>query len=252
MAISTMTPTWSLQQAARIAGAAYLITNVTAEFNLFFVRPRLFVAGDVARTASNIAAHAQLYRVAIVMDLLTVAGCVVLNLALYELLAPVHRSLARLALLWRLVESAVYAAITMSSFVVLSVLSGADYLQAFEPRQLQALVRLFLGAKTSGFWIAMLFLGLGSAIYCYLLVRSRYIPRVLALSGVAASVLGTLGLFSYFLFPGFVMASFEAVRALPAAGLALLALILVPIFSFEFTIGFWLLIKGVRIPEHMT
>jgi hypothetical protein len=27
------------------------------------------------------------------------------------------------------------------------------------------------------------------------------------------------------------------------------AVILVPIFSFEFTIGSWLLIKGVRIPE---
>lgn len=39
------------------------------------------------------------------------------------------------------------------------------------------------------------------------------------------------------------MASFAAVRTLPAAGLALLAVILVPIFSFEFTIGFWLLVK---------
>lgn len=31
--------------------------------------------------------------------------------------------------------------------------------------------------------------------------------------------------------------------------LVLPALILVPIFSFEFTIGFWLLVKGARVPE---
>jgi hypothetical protein len=30
----------------------------------------------------------------------------------------------------------------------------------------------------------------------------------------------------------------------------LLALIVVPILSFELTIGTWLLVKGVRIPEH--
>jgi hypothetical protein len=244
-----MTPAWTPQQAAKIAGAAYLLTYAPV-YSWLFVYPKLFVAGDVARTASNIMAHAQLFRVTIILNLLTVAGCVILNVALYELLAPVHRSLARLAAFWRLVEQAVYGAITVSSFVVLSVLSGADYLKAFEPRQLQALARLLLGAGSSGFWVAMFFLSLGSTIYCYLLVRSRYIPRALAYSGLVASALGVLGLFSYFLFPAFIMASFAAVRALPAAGLALLALILVPIFSFEFTIGLWLLVKGVRIPEH--
>jgi hypothetical protein len=76
-----------------------------------FVRPRLFVAGDVGQTAGNIMAHAQLYRASISMDLLTAAGVVVLNVALYELLAPVHRSLARLAAFWRLMESAVYGAV---------------------------------------------------------------------------------------------------------------------------------------------
>jgi len=29
----------------------------------------------------------------------------------------------------------------------------------------------------------------------------------------------------------------------------LLVLIFVPIFSFELTTGFWLLVKGVRVPE---
>jgi hypothetical protein len=240
---------FSPQLAARIAGAAYLITNATAEFNLFFVRPRIFVAGDAARTASNIMAHAQLYRLAIIMDLLTVAGVVVLNVALYELLAPVHRSLARLAAFWRLVESSIYGAIIVCNFVILSVLSGDDYRQAFEPRQLQALVRLLMSAKTAGFWIAMLFLGLGSAIYCCLLVKSRYVPKALALSGVAACVLFVPAIFVYFLFPEFFAAGAANLLALPVSALVLLGLILVPIFSFEFTIGFWLLLKGVRVAE---
>jgi hypothetical protein len=233
--------------AARIAGAAYLLTYAPV-YSWLFVFPQLVVAGDVARTASNIAAHAGLFRLTIVLDLLTVAGVVVLNVALYELLAPVHRSLARLAAFWRLVESAVYGTITLCSFIVLSVLSGADYLQAFEPAQLQALARLLLGAFTTGFWTAMFFLSLGSTIYCYLLVRSRYIPRLLALSGVVASALAVAGLLARFLFPASITATFAAVRTLPAVALVPLALIFVPIFSFELTIGTWLLVKGVRVP----
>jgi hypothetical protein len=244
-----MTPAWTPQQAARIAGAAYLITNFTSD-PLLFVGPKLVVAGDIARTASNIMEHAMWFRVTIVLNLLTVAGCVILNVALYELLAPVHRSLARLAAFWRLVEQAVYGAITVGSFVVLSVLNGADYVQAFEPRQLQGLARLLLGATSSGFWVAMFFFSLGSTIYCYLLLKSRYVPRLLALSGVAASSLSVVVVLTRFLFPAFVTAAFAGVRSLPIPALVLFALILVPIFSFEFTIGSWLLVKGVHIPEH--
>ena len=241
---------WSPQQAARIAGALYLITNVTAEFNLFYAHPRLFVAGDFGRTATNLVAHAQLFRVTIVVDLLTCVGVIMLNLALYELLVPVHRSLARLAAFWRLVEQSVYAGISVCNFVILSAVSGrADGLEMIEPRQLQALGRLLRVAKTSEFFVAMLFLCLGSGIYSYLLLRSRYIPRLLAISGIAACALGVVYILARFLFPAPVAAATASVLALPAVAKVLIALILVPIFSFELTLGFWLLVKGVRITE---
>src|SRR5436190_10561513 len=140
---------WSPQQAARIAGALYLITNATAEFNLFYASPKLFVAGDFARTATNLVAHAQLFRVVLVVDLLTCVGVIMLNLALYELLVPVHRSLARLAAFWWLVEQSVYAGISVCNFVVLSAVSGrADDLEMLEPRQLQTLGRLLRVARS--------------------------------------------------------------------------------------------------------
>jgi len=66
----------------------------------------------------------------------------------------------------------------------------------------------------------MLFLLLGSTIYCCLLVRSRYLPRALALFGVAGSALGVLNILASFLFPASVAATFAAVRALPAGALA--------------------------------
>jgi hypothetical protein len=242
---------FSPRQVAAIAGAAYLITDAGAIFSEFFVRPTLVVSGDAARTASNIVAHAQLFRAGIASDLLTAAGVVILNLALYELLAPVHRSLARLAAFWRLVEVAVFSAITVSSFIVLSLLTGADYAQAFQPRELQALARLFVGAQASGYLIVLLFFGLGSTTYMVLLVRSRYIPKALALLALGGSALVALFALTRMLFPPFVAATVAAVRALPPVALVSLAVIFMPILLFEIILGFWLLVKGVRIPEQM-
>lgn len=239
---------FSPRQVAAIAGATYLITDATAIFSQFFVRATLIVSGDAARTAGNIVAHAQLFRFSILCDVIGCAGVVILNVALYELLAPVHRSLARLAAFWRLAEAAMYGAMTVSSLVALSLLTGADYLQAFQPRELQALAHLFIDAQTSGFMIALLFFGLGSTTYMYLLVKSRYVPKALALLGLAGSALTALSVLVRMLLPAFVAAAAAAVRALPAVALVSLAVLVVPIVAFEIILGLWLLLKGVKAP----
>jgi Domain of unknown function (DUF4386) len=219
---------------------------VTSVFPELYVRPALIVTGDAARTASNILAHAQLFRIAIVCDLLAGAAVVILNVALYELLAPVHRGLARCAAFLRLVEVSLGSAIAVSGFVVLSLLKGAEPLQPFEPRALQELAYLVVGARESGFVVLLLFFGLGSTIYMYLLVRSRYVPRTLALIGLVGSALAALFALTRMLFPAFIGAAFTAARGLPPVVLVLLALVLAPILLLELVLGLWLLVKGVR------
>lgn len=238
---------FSTRQAAMIAGAAYLIQYVTSVYPEFYVRPALIVTGDAARTASNIVANAQLFRVAIVSDLLAGVAVVVLNAALYQLLAPVHRGLARFAAFLRLVEVSVGGAIAVSGFIVLSLLSGAEPLQPFAPRELQGLAHVIVSARESGYMILLLFFGLGSTTYMYLLVRSRYVPRALALLGLVGSALAALFALTRMLFPAFIAAAFAAVRSLPPVALALLALVLAPLLLFELVFGLWLLVKGVRI-----
>lgn len=95
----------------------------------------------------------------------------------------------------------------------------------------------------------LLFYGFGSAVYMYLLFRSRYVPRALALLGLAGSALAALFALTRILFPAFVMAGGAAVRALPAAALALLAPVFVPLILFEAALGLWLLVKGARVPR---
>jgi Domain of unknown function (DUF4386) len=142
----------------------------------------------------------------------------------------------------------VYGAITVYGVVVLSLLTGTDYALAFQLHELHALARAFSSAQASGFSIAMVFLSLGSTVYMVLLFWSRYVPKVLAVCGIAMSALGVPFFLARIVFPAFVAAAFAAVRGLPAVALASLAVIALPFLSFEVTLGLWLLVRGVRIP----
>ena len=96
-------------------------------------------------------AHERLFRFGIFVDLLEMASMVVLIAALYTVLKPVSPNLAFLAALWRMMEAVICVVMTLSSFDVLRVLSGAEYLRVFEADRLQALARMYLGAHGAGY-----------------------------------------------------------------------------------------------------
>ncbi|MCI0441121.1 MAG: DUF4386 domain-containing protein [Chloroflexi bacterium] len=221
-------------KAGRIAGAMYLITIAPAVFNEFFVlRTTVIVRGDATQTAENIIDHEQLFRVGIASDLAGFTGIVVLTLALYVLLKPVNRHLAMLGAFWRLVEAAILCVATLGSSIALALLSGADYLRTFDTDQLHSLAWLALLARGYGYNIALIALGLGSTVFSYLLLRSGYIPKVLAAAGVFSSLFVLTAAFWFIVSPS--TASVPQLASYAA------------LFIYEVTLGSWLLVKGARI-----
>ncbi len=71
-------------------------------------------------------------------------------------------------------------------------------------------------------------------VFTYLWLKSRYIPRGLAAWGIFSSLALAIGILALMVFPG--LASVVG----PAYWL--------PIFIFEVTLGFWLLVKRIRAP----
>src|SRR5712691_4163795 len=179
----------SQRKAARVVGIAYLFALVPAVFAEFYVRAQLIASGDVAQTAQNIVAHQRLFRLGIASNLTVFAVNVVLIVALYVVLKPVNRTLALTAAAWGLVETATLVVVTLTDFDVLRILSGADYLHAFQADALQALARLSLSAHGAAYNVGLVFAGLRSTTFCYLWFTSRFIPRPLAGWGVLASLL---------------------------------------------------------------
>jgi len=218
------------RKAATVVGWAYLLALPPAIFAEFYVRAPLIVSGDAAQTARNIGAHERLFRLGTASNLTVFALDVVLIIALYVVLGPVNRSLALLATGWGLIETATLVVVTLSDFDVLRILSGADYLHAFEANRLQALARLSLSAHADAYNVGLVLAGLRSTAFCYLWFKSRFIPRALAAWGMLASFLMGVSAFSFIIFPE--LAKFVGVEIYGA-----------PIFFFELTMGFWLLLK---------
>jgi hypothetical protein len=218
--------------AARIVGFLYLFTNATAIY-AFSVRNKLIVPREVGQTATNIAGSEFLFRTGIAMELITIAGVLVLVWGLYVILKPINLNLVWLGTFFRLAENFVLAFVIVLEIAVLIVVKSPAYLQAFSPEQSQGLAYTVIRVYDNTFNIGFLFLGIGSAVFSYVWLKSDYIPKVLAAWGIFASTVMAVMSLALIAFPG-----------LSVIGMAHM----MPMGLYEFGLGFWLLIKGIRLP----
>jgi hypothetical protein len=229
------TPSAPVQsKAARLAGLLFLMAMATGLFAEFYVHfpSALVVNGDALKTANNITTHGQLYRVGIANNLFTFVIDVVLIWALYLLLKPVNKSLALLAVFFRLMETTLACFAIIHSYVAMQFINDHST-NSFDLNQIQ-LLSLLHSIYALTFVIVAVFLGLGSTVFNYLFYKSGYIPKILAGWGIFASLLLLTSQFAIIVFP-----TVEN-KIIPAC--------YGPIALDEIALGLWLLFKGAKIP----
>lgn len=226
----------SQQKAAKAAGLAYLLTFVIVVSVNYGIHDRLIVESNAVETARNMLAHEALFRVGIVGDILYCVGVVVQLTALYVIFRPVSQGLALLAALWRLTWVLMWLVMTLRLFDALRLVSGADYLRGFEVDRLQSLASLNLSTRFDYYYVGLLFGSLASTLCAYLWLKSRYIPRWLAVVGVITSGFCAACTLIFYIFPKF-------------SDVVNLYWFDTPMGLFDITTSFWLLLKGLRLSE---
>lgn len=221
----------TLRTYTKIAGALYLLGIILGIISEVFIRGRITVWGDAAATAANLRSMEQLWRWGIASEMIQVIATTILGLLLYVLLKPVKRDLAQLALFFNLIAITVTAAYSLQLVEALFPLGSAEYLKAFTPEQLNAMVALLLKSHALGFGIALLLFGPFFLLTGYLIFRSGFLPRVL---GVLYLIAGT----------GYLIHSFALILAPEFANL-IFPITAVPILIGESSLCLWLLFKGV-------
>jgi hypothetical protein len=220
----------SPRRTARMAGLFYLIFILMFAF-ASYLRSRIIVSGDAAATANNIVSSQSLFRIAFMSELISAVFFFLAAWALYVLLRPVNRNLALLFLSLNFGGVIVESSNMLNLFAPLTLLTGADYLNVFQPNQLQALAMSFLNSYSNGIMIAQIFYGTWVLPLGYLLYKSRLVPRILGIL-LIIDFFGILSwFFQFFFFPAYGILSYPG---------------LVASFIAEISLSLWLLIMGVK------
>jgi hypothetical protein len=185
---------------ARVAGFLFLWLIITGLAGALTIS-HIVGSGTFAETAKRVVASEHLYRVALSSELVETLSALLLALALYVTLKPVDKLLAQMAMYWRLGESFIGGVGMIFGFVRLGLYTSPQSIGALGADQSQALVDLTRDAGFAANNIGVMCFSIGSILFFYLFFKSRYIPRMLSVFGVFASVVVTVMCFASLIFP---------------------------------------------------
>ena len=217
---------------ARIAGLLYLGTSVPFVFAVQ-VRSRIIEPADAAATVHNIRASATLFRVGLVADLVSWAGFLATALALYLLLKHANQLAAVAMVAFVAVMVAVGYSNTVNQYSAITIAMSAEYANGLGQAGANALVLMFTDVQGNGLDINELFFGLWLLPLSYLVIKSRYFPRVI---GVLLIIAGLSWIAQFLII--LLAPSLEGVISFLGVG-----------SNGELVFIGWLLVRGARAPR---
>jgi hypothetical protein len=177
----------------RMIALFLLLTILAGIFAQGFVSERLVNFGDAAATATNILANKGLFRLGFTVYLIEMTCQITAAVLSYQLLKPVNRTIALLALFLEITGCAIKACARVFFIAPLSVLGSPAVLKALSAEQVQSVALILLKVNDQGAGAALGFFGFSSLLGGYLIFRSTFLPRWL---GVLSFVAG-LGWLTY-------------------------------------------------------
>ena len=213
---------------ARWAGAVYVSLGVATVFG-FFHAP--LVRDDLKAIARALTGPDLRFRIGVVADVLSAALAVPLALLLYQLFKPVHRTQAALMALLLLIAAPISFVVALNYVAAQMLLTGTADMPAFTGAQRDALGMLFLRLHTHGVLAVEIFWGLWLLPFGLLVMRSRFLPRVLGILLIIAGAAYVAHSVTSLVLAGQRIVLYERMTMLARA-------------AGEFPIMLWLLIKG--------
>lgn len=219
----------SIQGYARLAGILGLITVFAGGFGEAYVPDALFVADDPAATAQRILASERLFRWGFAAYLVEALCDATLTMAFWVLVRPVHRNLAMLMVVFRIISTCGFGAAQVLYFGALPTLLSVEQAAVLPSDQMEALAYVLLRIAGFGGSLFSAFYGFANIVLGWLIYRSGYLPRVFGVGLVFTGIAFALRTFLLILAP-----AYASQLLLATAAVAFLPFIV------------WLLVKGVN------
>lgn len=217
-----------LKKSAKYAGFLYFLLIPTGMFGLVYVPGAIIAPGDMATTIANMISSEILYRFGIVATLLMNLVSIALVLELYKLFKNISGHAAMYMLVFLIPGATISMTGGAFSLAALELSFGGD-LSFFVAGSSGFWVQLFLDMQYSLSQVAAIFWGMWLFPLGYLVIKSRFMPKVLGVLLIVAGIGYLIDVGFYFLMPefGFTFSDFT--------------------FVGEVTFMFWLVFKGVDL-----
>ncbi len=220
---------------ARITGFLYLLIIICAGYSQGFIRESLIVFDDAIVTAENILSDEWLFRLGLVADLIAFLLDTVVAILLYQLLKPAGKTLAMIAMTFRLLAHPAIGSINLLNHMMALEVLKSGHEMGIAALQAPSLALTFLEAHRNGYLIAGAFFGIHCFLLGILIYRSGKIPHVFGFLMIGAALGYIMESFGNFLFQGNETWLSWTVGLSAAVG--------------EVGLTFYLIIKGVRRHE---
>jgi hypothetical protein len=208
----------------RTIGVVWILYFLTGILGTLLTKG-IVVPTDAASTATNILAHASLYRAGFAVDLVSNLIYIVLTALLFGFFRRVNPSLALLAAFFSLVGCTVQIMGEMLRLAPTVVLANPQLANAFGAQQLQAAALLGVTLYKSVFYISFVLFACFELVTGLLILKSRFLPKWLGWWWIAGGMGGLT-----FLWSPLATAIWPLLLAAGAG---------------EFALPVWLLVKGV-------
>ncbi len=186
--------------------------------------------GSIDDMLASISRNIALVRLSVLFEMLNSSGIIVLASLLYLVLSRQDKILALVALGWWLGEALILGLSSTGMYALITL--SRDFVQAGSAlNSFHQLLGDFLyyGAYKHAYGgIHMWFYCLGGLVWYTLFYRSKYIPRAISLFGIIAVSLAFVPVILHYF------------------GVSAPLWVSIPLLPFELTIGFWLLLKGIK------
>lgn len=218
------------RQNALAAGALLIVATVsTVVLGTIVLKPVVGDPADLARIADN---QTQVFLGAL-LNLIGAAACPAIVLALYPVLRVHSPALALGSVAFRSIEATFYVVSVVGLLMLVTLAGEAAKADAADGAFYERLAALVVAARAwLGFVAAVIFAGLGTLLYDWVLYRARFVPRWLSGWGIAAAL-------------AMLLAAMLAMFGVAAPLTPVHILLNLPIALQEMVLAVWLIAKGL-------
>ncbi|WP_217560581.1 DUF4386 domain-containing protein [Paenibacillus sp. GbtcB18] len=219
-----------MRKSERAAGALFLLSTVAFLIGSGILDPILHRTDLLSSMYSE---RTSVFT-GLLLELINAVAVVGIAMLLHPILRKHHETFTMGYFASRVMESTLLILSLLGPLVLLALSKKSISAGTSDDSYLQMMGNLAVEAHILLFDMAMIVLSLGSLLFCYILIRSRLVPRLL-------SIIGLIG------YTGLLVSS-----SLSIAGLDLGNVLYIPGAIFEIVLPVWLIVKGFNRPTEET